>query len=111
MATILSFADLAFLLHDKTEPCSVPTMNLVGMVGSYSRETPPNGRDDSLMFGISFRDSVGSPSLRMSHQNTCPSVLVEKHSAPVLKKGSRLEGTRSKRDKMEKLKERHFTEL
>ena len=70
-------------MQDKTDPCSVPTMNLVGIVGSYSRATPPRGRDDSLIFGTSFNDSVGSPSFLMSHQNTWPSVLVEKHSAPV----------------------------
>ena len=60
----------------------MPTMNFVGIVGSYSRETPPRGREDSRMFGHSFSDSVGSPNLRISHQNTWPSVLVEKHSAP-----------------------------
>ena len=58
-------------------------MNLVGMVGSYSKDTPPCGRGSFFTFGHSKRDSVGSPILRMSHQRTCPSVLVEKHSVPV----------------------------
>ena len=80
--TIFSEGVLAFRLQDKTELCSVPTMNLVGMVGSYSRDTPPCGRGSFFAFGHSRRDSVGSPSFRMSHHSTWPSVLVEKHSVP-----------------------------
>ena len=72
--TILSLGDLALRLHSNTEPCSVPTMNFVGMVGS------------SLGLGTNSKFSVGSPSLRMSHHKTWPSVLVEKHSVPDIMK-------------------------
>ena len=41
MPTIRSDELFAFLLQAKTFPCSVPTMNLVGMVGSYSKHVAP----------------------------------------------------------------------
>ena len=40
----MSWAVFAFRLHVIIVPCSVPTMNLVGIVGSYSRHTAPRAK-------------------------------------------------------------------
>lgn len=41
-AIIFSMGFLPFLLPEITIPCSVPTMNLVGIVDSYSRQDAPS---------------------------------------------------------------------
>mmetsp|Transcript_26763 Transcript_26763/g.62510 ORF Transcript_26763/g.62510 Transcript_26763/m.62510 type:complete len:269 (-) Transcript_26763:463-1269(-) len=72
----------ALRLHEMTLPCSVPTRNLVGPAAAeYSIETPPIVLPGSFAARSSSCSlSEGSPSLRMSHQSTWPSVDVEAHS-------------------------------
>ena len=64
-------------------PCSVPTRNLDGpATASYSVETAPKIRSE--FFSFTWSVSTGSPSRRMSHQKTFPSVEHVMHSVPVL---------------------------
>ena len=64
-------------------PCSVPTRNLDGpATASYSIETAPKIRSE--FFSFTWSVSTGSPSRRMSHQKTFPSVEHVMHSVPVL---------------------------
>lgn len=72
-----------YLLQDKKLPDSVPTINFVApAAGSYSSDTPPNIVSAPFSFnGIVSNDS---PSLRISHHITYPSVEHVMHSVPVL---------------------------
>ena len=82
----------ALRLHEITFPCSVPTRNLVGPdTDEYSIETPPIRRPASPPFSSSISASVGSPSLRMSHHSTWPSVDVDAHSVAVFPESHAIE--------------------
>ena len=74
MPTIRSEELFAFLLQANTFPCSVPTMNLVGMVGSYSRQEAPWAfsvlPSSSFTRGSSTSRSSGELNFRMSHHRT-----------------------------------------
>ena len=73
---------LALRLQLMTVPCSVPTMNLVGpATASYSMDTAPLMLVSFLP--LSTSSSTGSPSRRVSHQKTLPSVDTDTHSVPV----------------------------
>lgn len=67
---IFSIGVFPLRLQDMTYPCSVPTINLVVMVGSYSRDEAPDAFDkdwSSGFVGSSMRVSVGSDNFRVSH--------------------------------------------
>ena len=60
-------------------------MKKLTMVDSYSSTDAPCAfAMIPCLERSNTRLSVGSPSLRVSHQSTCPSVDAEKHSVPVL---------------------------
>mmetsp|Transcript_33441 Transcript_33441/g.87711 ORF Transcript_33441/g.87711 Transcript_33441/m.87711 type:complete len:260 (-) Transcript_33441:450-1229(-) len=82
VAEIFSAGVFPLRLKRTTSPCSVPTWNFVGIVGSYSSATPPS----SLPFcsGSIMRVSIGSASFRTSQKSTCPSDEHEKASVPCL---------------------------
>merc|ERR1712018_355127 len=76
-AAILSPGVFAFLLHETILPCSVPTINFVGIVLSYSNTVAHKAFFNSNFFdGSITKLSTGSSKpFFTSHQNTCPSEL------------------------------------
>lgn len=67
---IFSIGDLPLRLHTKTIPTSVPHMNFVGIVVSYSKTVTPNDRDtnwSSVLIGSISKRSNGSFNFRVSH--------------------------------------------
>lgn len=84
---IFSSGVFPFRLQKNSMPCSEPTINLVGIVCSYSSTETPWERSrscSSLFSGSMYRKSNLSLSLRVSHQITWPSAPPEKNSVPVL---------------------------
>uniref|UniRef100_A0A1A9VG60 Uncharacterized protein n=1 Tax=Glossina austeni TaxID=7395 RepID=A0A1A9VG60_GLOAU len=82
-------------------PISVPTMNLVGIVVSYSNTETPKERPKSCSSertGSINNLSKGSLSLRVSHQSTWPSDAPEKNSVPLFElfHNTELTGSRSR---------------
>lgn len=80
---IFSIGVLPLRLHWKSMPCSLPTINLVGIVCSYSSTETPWLR--SRIWSSLFSGSIRSVSmlllrLRISHQITWPSAPPEKNS-------------------------------
>lgn len=67
---IFSIGDFPLRLHTKTIPTSVPHMNFVGIVVSYSKTVTPYDRDmdcSSVLIGSIRRRSSGSFSFLVSH--------------------------------------------
>ena len=67
------FANQNLTIGKNNQPLSVPTMNLVGMVGSNSKQDTPCAVEtsaDPSLDGSNIKTSVGSVNLRISHHFT-----------------------------------------